>query len=154
MSRLKQLYQDMILDHNRNPRHFEKMNNASHVSHGHNPLCGDDYYVYVKLNNHNIIENISFDGAGCAISKSSGSLMTQTIIGKPIEEVLKIKNLFLKLVTEGLETNETTQIGKLKIFEGVREFPARVKCAALVWRALENALEQTESNTFGEITTE
>ena len=149
MSRLRQLYEAMILEHNRNPRNFRVISECSHSSHGKNPLCGDDFYVFVKLND-GVIADISFHGYGCAISKSSGSLMTECLLGKTVTEALAYKDLFIKLVTQELQETEKKQLGKLTIFEGVKSFPVRVKCAALVWRALEDALE----NNVGEVTTE
>ena len=149
MSRLRQLYEAMILEHNRNPRNFRVISECSHSSHGKNPLCGDDFYVFVKLN-EGVIVDISFHGYGCAISKSSGSLMTECLLGKTVTEALAYKDLFIKLVTQELQETEKQQLGKLTIFEGVKSFPVRVKCAALVWRALEDALE----NNAGEVTTE
>ncbi len=150
MSRLEQLYQDMIIDHNKNPRQFKVLDEASNRSHGLNPLCGDDYWVYVDLKD-NIIADISFQGDGCAISKSSGSLMTSTLRGKTIEEAVRLKDSFLNLVTKDTTDEEKKQLGRLAVFEGVKKFPARVKCAALVWRALEDALIQDAS---GRVSTE
>ena len=139
MTDLDQLYQQMILEHNRNPRHFNEVTPHTHYSHGHNPLCGDDYIIQVRVKD-NIIEDIGFTGDGCAISKSSGSLMTQSIIGKSIEDVILLKNKFITSIT----TNEQVEdLGKLIVFNGVKKFPVRVKCAALTWRALEDALENT-----------
>ena len=131
---LDNLYQQMILEHNKNPRNFKEVDPNTHYSHGHNPLCGDDYIVTIRVK-EGIIEDIGFKGTGCAISKASGSLMTETLIGKKIEDVLNIKDNFLNLVTE--EDAEKDNLGKLIVFEGVKKFPVRVKCAALVWRALE-----------------
>ena len=134
---LDNLYQHMILEHNKNPRNFKEVDPNTHYSHGHNPLCGDDYVITIRVKD-GIIEDIGFKGTGCAISKASGSLMTETLIGKKIEDVLNIKDNFLNLVTE--EDAEKVKLGKLIVFEGVKKFPVRVKCAALVWRALEDAL--------------
>ena len=146
---LDNLYQQMILEHNKNPRNFKEVDPNTHYSHGHNPLCGDDYVVTIRVK-EGIIEDIGFKGTGCAISKASGSLMTETLIGKKIEDVLNIKDNFLNLVTE--EDAEKDNLGKLIVFEGVKKFPVRVKCAALVWRALEDALlNESDDHT---ITTE
>tara|TARA_B100000427_G_scaffold287176_1_gene261615 strand:+ start:1333 stop:1779 length:447 start_codon:yes stop_codon:yes gene_type:complete len=134
---LDNLYQQMILEHNKNPRNFKEVDPNTHYSHGHNPLCGDDYIVTIRVK-EGIIEDIGFKGTGCAISKASGSLMTETLIGKKIEDVLNIKDDFLDLVTE--DDVKKDNLGKLIVFEGVKKFPVRVKCAALVWRALEDAL--------------
>ena len=149
MSRLGRLYEEMILDHNKKPRNFSRIESHTHASHGKNPLCGDDYYIYLQLEDQTI-KDISFLGQGCAISKSSGSLMTDALKGLKIEEALSLKNSFLDLVTKGISEEEKKKLGKLKVFEGVKQFPIRVKCAALVWRAFEDALESKS----GEITTE
>lgn len=146
---LKLLYQQMILEHNKNPRNFKKVDPHTHYSHGHNPLCGDDYVVTIRLKDDKI-EDIGFAGQGCAISKASGSLMTQSLIGKDIKEVLSLKDNFLSLITE--DDFDGSALGKLKVFEGVKQFPVRVKCAALVWRALEDALNQ--SSDTHEVSTE
>ena len=142
MSRLKQLYEQMILDHNKHPRNFKELEDFSHYSHGHNPLCGDDYKVMIKVED-NKIADISFIGKGCAISKASGSLMTDRLLGLPLNDVKVIKDEFLKLLTE--DEKSEFDLGKLKVFEGVKQYPIRVKCAALVWRALEDALENTSN---------
>lgn len=149
MSRLNRLYEEMILEHNKKPRNFLKLEPHSHASHGKNPLCGDDYFVFINIQN-DIIQDVSFLGQGCAISKSSGSLMTETLKGKTLEEALELKNAFLELVSKDVDADKKALLGKLKVFEGVKQFPVRVKCAALVWRALEDALE----NKSGEISTE
>ena len=146
---LKLLYQQMILEHNKNPRNFKTVDPHTHYSHGHNPLCGDDYVVTVRLKDDKI-EDIGFAGQGCAISKASGSLMTQSLIGKDIKEVLMMKDNFLSLITE--DDFDGSALGKLKVFEGVKQFPVRVKCAALVWRALEDALNK--SSDTHEVSTE
>jgi nitrogen fixation protein NifU and related proteins len=139
---LNKLYQDMILEHNKNPRNFKTLSDHTHYSHGHNPLCGDDYIVMIKLE-EDVIEDITFVGEGCAISKASGSLMTQILRGKTINEVMKIKDQFIDLVTK--DESEKDLLGKLIVFEGVKQYPIRVKCAALVWRALEDALGNNNS---------
>jgi len=149
MSRLEKLYESMILEHNRNPRHFHELSPCTHSSHGKNPLCGDDYHVYVKVDD-GMISDISFHGSGCAISKASGSLMTDGLVGKSVEEGLAIKDHFIQLVTEDASDDVKQLLGKLKVFEGVRKFPVRVKCAALVWRTLEDAL----SESTGQVSTE
>lgn len=148
-SRIQKLYESMILQHNKSPKNFKEVPGCTHVSHGHNPLCGDDYYVFVKVDD-GVVTDIGFKGQGCAISKSSGSLMTVSLKGKPVDDVLEIKDLFLKLVSEELSSEEKEKLGKLKVFEGVKQFPVRVKCAALVWRALEDALNKGD----GEVKTE
>ena len=149
MSRLNRLYEEMILEHNKKPRNFEKLEPCTHSSHGKNPLCGDDYFVFLNLDG-DVIKEISFLGQGCAISKSSGSLMTEALKGKTVSEAFEMKDSFLDLVSKDVEPEVKNSLGKLKVFEGVKQFPVRVKCAALVWRALEDALE----NNAGEISTE
>ena len=134
---LRELYQEMIIDHGRQPRNFGLLDKASHQHAGHNPLCGDKLMVYVKLVN-NVIDDVRFDGAGCAISVASASLMTESIKGKSIEDVNALFELFHHLVTEGQEPAQS--IGKLAVFSGVAEFPVRVKCATLAWHTLKAAL--------------
>jgi nitrogen fixation NifU-like protein len=149
MSRLQQLYQEMILEHNKHPRNFLRLDPHSHASRGKNPLCGDDYYVYLDIHN-SVIKKIGFLGQGCAISKSAGSLMTQSLEGKTIEEAQSLLTLFIDMVGKEITEEEKKRLGKLKVFEGVKEFPVRVKCALLVSRALEDALAKNS----GEISTE
>lgn len=149
MSRLEQLYQDVILDHNKNPRNFSALENPTHACHGKNPLCGDDYWVELKISPEQTIEDIRFHGDGCAISKASGSLMTWSLIGKSTSEALSTKDLFLELITQDELAEDTkTKLGRLAVFEGVKKFPVRVKCAALVWRALEGALSPKSEQTI------
>ena len=136
---LDELYKQMILEHNKHPRNFKDVDPCTHYSHGKNPLCGDEFKVMLRLQS-NCVEEIGFLGVGCAISKASGSMMTDALKGKTVEECLALKDQFLDLVTQDKEVDSS--LGKLKVFEGVKQFPVRVKCAALVWRALEDALEQ------------
>ncbi len=153
-NRLQALYEEMILDHNRNPRNCKEIHNPTHVSHGMNPLCGDDYRLYLRLLDGKI-EEAGFEGSGCAISKSSASMMTVMIKGKSKEEVLELKEAFVALVTqEGSEVSLKEKIGKLAVFVGVRQFPVRVKCATLIWRALEDALQNTEIRAPHTVSTE
>ena len=136
---LSDIYQEVILDHNKKPRNFAVLNDASHHSHGVNPLCGDDYHLYLKVDPSGTIQNASFQGSGCAISKASASMLTTSIKGKKIEEAEALKDKFLKLVTCG-EYADTKELGSLRAFQGVRMFPVRVKCATMIWHALEDAL--------------
>ena len=145
MSHLDDLYQETILEHNKNPRNFKELPDCTHCAHGHNPLCGDDYEIFLNIK-EDIIEDISFKGAGCAISKASASLMTSMLKGKNKNEALSIKDSFLKMVTASCDGDCKNCLGKLKVFEGVKKYPVRVKCATLIWRALENALT-TETAT-------
>ncbi|MCP4481620.1 MAG: SUF system NifU family Fe-S cluster assembly protein [bacterium] len=149
MSRLKKLYESTILDHNKNPRNFRVISPCSNSSHGKNPLCGDDYFVFLDIK-EGIIEDISFHGSGCAISMSSGSLMTTHLKGKTVDYAYQNKDVFLKMVSKDMTSEEKKILGKLSVFEGVKDYPVRVKCAALVWRALEDALGKNK----GEISTE
>jgi nitrogen fixation protein NifU and related proteins len=149
MSRLDGLYQQLILDHNKSPRNFGKLDPHSHYSHGVNPLCGDDYEVTLQVSPDGIIEKSAFVGSGCAISKSSGSLMTLAIEGKSVADALALKDQFLNLLLSDTVTEyDRAVLGKLAVLEGVKKFPARVKCAALVWRAIEDALSESAVQTI------
>ena len=141
MSALRELYQQVILDHNRNPRNFRAMAEASRSIEGYNPLCGDHYTVYVRLDG-DVIADISFTGAGCAISKASASVMSSVLKGKTRAEAEGIFRDFRGLVTGAPSSEEGRErLGKLAAFAGVSEFPARVKCASLPWHTLHAALE-------------
>lgn len=133
---LRELYQEVIFDHNRQPRNFHDMPDADHHADGHNPLCGDQLTVYLRINN-DVIEDVSFVGHGCAISTASASLMTEAVKGKTVAEVEALFKDFHALLTE---TPPERDFGKLAVLTGVREFPARVKCATLAWHTLHNAL--------------
>lgn len=138
---LRELYQQVILDHNKAPRNFRKIENATNHAEGHNPLCGDNVTVYLIIDENNVIKDIAFQGSGCAISKASASLMTSMLKGKTVEEAEKLFHKFHDLVTDKLGDNfSVDEFGKLAVFAGVREFPARVKCASLAWHTLMNAL--------------
>ena len=140
MSDLRELYQQVILDHNKSPRNFRELADANRISEGYNPLCGDHINLYVTLKKDRI-EDIAFQGSGCAISKASASLMTSLIKGKTVEEAEALFNIFRELVTADLDTPpDTDSLGKLVVFAGVREFPVRVKCATLAWHTLHAAL--------------
>lgn len=143
MNNLRELYQDVILEHGRHPRNFKKLTDANHEAEGFNPLCGDQLQLFIKTNNADIIEDISFQGCGCAISVASASLMTEYLKGKPIDEALGIFKQFHDALTQEDKsaTEELKNSGKLFVLVGVREFPARVKCATLAWHTLKNALE-------------
>lgn len=133
---LRDLYQEVIFDHNRNPRNFHALENATHYADGHNPLCGDQLTVYAIVKD-GIVQEVSFIGHGCAISKSSASLMTEAVQGKTIAEV---EDLFKNIHTMLTEAHPDCDLGKLEVLSGVREFPARVKCATLAWHTLHNAI--------------
>ena len=140
MSELSDLYQEVILEHNKNPRNFREIADADQYADGKNPLCGDALRVYISLDGDTVTD-VAFKGSGCAISKASASMMTQAVKGKTKAEAEGIFDEFHKMVTGELdiETDEN-DLGKLKIFAGVLEFPARVKCASLSWHTLNAAL--------------
>ena len=141
MSELSELYQQVILDHNKKPRNYRELEDANRVAEGHNPLCGDQLTVYLKMEDA-VVGEVSFVGSGCAISKASASMMTQAVKGKSREEARALFEQFHRMVTGELdEEAEPNQLGRLKIFAGVRDYPARVKCASLSWHTLRAALE-------------
>ena len=141
---LRELYQQVILDHNKSPRNFRKMENPTQEADGHNPLCGDTIHIYLKVEN-GIIKDVSFEGKGCAISKASASMMTSMIKGKTVREAEELFEKFHALVTGKLGNNpDLTEFGKLAVFAGVQEFPVRVKCASLAWHTMDTALHQKD----------
>lgn len=149
MSELNDLYQEVILDHNKNPRNFRELETATKTADGNNPLCGDALRVYVEMENERV-KDVAFKGSGCAISKASASMMTQVVKGKSKAEAERLFDEFHRMVLGELdEEADENSLGKLKIFAGVREFPARVKCASLSWHTLHAAL-----NDEGEVSTE
>lgn len=135
---LRELYQEMILDHNKNPRNFGKLDGADQSAEGYNPLCGDHYWFHVRFDGDTVAE-VKFEGAGCAISKSSASVMTTTVKGKTKNEVEELFQRFRAMITG--ETKADESLGKLVAFSGVCEHPSRVKCAMLPWHTLHSALE-------------
>jgi nitrogen fixation NifU-like protein len=140
MSDLRELYQEVILDHNKRPRNFRVIDNATRTAKGHNPLCGDRLTLYVTLDGDRIAD-ASFEGSGCAISKASASLMTESVKGKTLEEADALFDRFHALVTAPADAAVSTAgLGKLAVFAGVREYPARVKCASLAWHTLKSAV--------------
>ena len=148
MSELSDLYQEVILDHNKNPRNFREIDQPDKHADGNNPLCGDKLQVYLKMDG-DVVEDVAFQGSGCAIFKASASIMTQTVKGKTKAEAEKIFGEFHRMVTGKLdiETDENN-LGKLRIFAGVLEFPARVKCASLSWHTVNAALhDEGEAST-------
>ncbi len=141
MSELRDLYQQVILDHNKSPRNYHKMDDATRRVEGFNPLCGDHYTVYVKLEGDRIAD-VSFEGAGCAISKASASVMSSLVKGHTIAEAEELFGEFHRLVKGEIgEPEEIERLGKLAAFAGVSEFPARVKCASLAWHTLHAAVK-------------
>ncbi|MFA6600438.1 MAG: SUF system NifU family Fe-S cluster assembly protein [Candidatus Omnitrophota bacterium] len=144
--KLSHLYQEVILEHNRSPRNFKEIPNPTHYSHGHNALCGDDYHLYFIVDAGGVIRDVGFQGAGCAISKSSASMLTGLVKGKTVREALELKNRFVEFMTsDGLSAPQKEAVGRLALFEGVREFPVRVKCATLSWHALGDALKEGDA---------
>ena len=141
MSELSELYKQVILDHNKKPRNFHKLENANRTAEGYNPLCGDHLNVYLHVEDDQV-KDVSFEGSGCAISKASASMMTQAVKGKTKQEAEELFNEFHCMATGELdEESEPNHLGKLTIFAGVRDFPARVKCATLSWHTMHAALE-------------
>ncbi len=142
-SDLRELYQSVILDHNKSPRNFCKPKGANRSAEGINPLCGDQLTVYLSVEN-GVVEDVGFNGTGCAISTASASLMTQSIKGRKIEEVEHLFAGFHEMVTSNPQASTGGEdLGKLSVFSGVREFPMRVKCATLAWHAMTEALNDT-----------
>jgi len=140
MSELRELYQSVILDHNKRPRNFGPVEGANHSAEGNNPLCGDQLSVHVRLED-GVVADVGFEGDGCAISKASASLMTEAIKGKPAAEAEALFQAFHDLVTGDPQSAPQDEgLGKLAVFGGVREFPMRVKCATLCWHTLRSAL--------------
>ncbi|MFQ5802226.1 MAG: Fe-S cluster assembly sulfur transfer protein SufU [Candidatus Methylomirabilales bacterium] len=139
MSDLRELYQQLIIDHSKKPRNFVKLEDANRTAEGHNPLCGDVVTVYLQVED-NVIRKIGFQGSGCAISKASASMMTDSVKGKHKDEAQVLFERFHTLVT-GDGTGDPGDLGKLAVFSGVREFPVRVKCATLAWHTMRAALE-------------
>lgn len=142
MSDLRDLYQEVILDHNRRPRNFGPLEAPTASADGRNPLCGDEMTVRLRVEDGRIVE-ARFEGQGCAISKASASMMTEAVTGKPVDEARALFKKFQDLVTGKSEEDDAEErLGKLAVFSGVREFPARVKCAVLAWHTLKAALDR------------
>jgi nitrogen fixation NifU-like protein len=139
MSDLRELYQQLIIDHSKKPRNFVKLEDANRTAEGHNPLCGDVVTVYLQMED-DVIRKIGFQGSGCAISKASASMMTDSVKGKNKDEAEVLFERFHALVA-GDGTGDPSDLGKLAVFSGVREFPIRVKCATLPWHTMRAALE-------------
>ena len=150
MSDLRELYQDVILEHSKAPRNYGELAAANHKAEGYNPLCGDHFTVYLDMEGERI-RDIRFEGSGCAISKASASMMTQSVKGKTRAEAEKLFGRFHKLVTGYAPANgQATELGKLAVFSGVSEFPVRVKCATLAWHTLNAALEGKQESVSTE----
>lgn len=147
MSYKSDLYQQVILDHNKKPRNFHAMEGATHTCEGFNPLCGDRLTVYLKFGPDGVIDEVSFTGSGCAISKSSASMMTSNLKGKTEAQARDMFESFRKMVTGEAESPDAELLGKLSIFSGVKEYPSRVKCATLPWHTMACALDGSGSTT-------
>ena len=145
MSELTDLYQEVILDHNKRPRNFRRIDPASHHADGFNPLCGDKLSLTMTIEGESIAD-VAFQGSGCAISKASASLMTDAVKGKSVEEARSLFERFHRMVTTPPDA-PVEDMGKLSVLAGVREFPVRVKCASLAWHTLKAALERQETTT-------
>ncbi len=142
MDFFRDLYQQLILDHNQNPRNFREIEHVSHSANGHNPLCGDQLEVFLMVDN-GIISDISFQGSGCAISKASASIMTSELKGKTVEEAKDIFDKFHLMVTHGTQDDS---LGKLSVLSGVHQYPSRVKCAILAWHTAMGAVNEKKSS--------
>ncbi len=141
MSELQELYQDMVIDHNNRPRNYRQLEGASRKVEGYNPLCGDKITLYLKLDGDQITD-IGFQGSGCAISRASTSLMTESVKGKSKREAQEIFGEFHKMITQGPEADYDLEVvGDMEILSGISQFPARVKCATLSWHTLRSALD-------------
>lgn len=144
MSDLSELYQEVIIDHNKNPRNFKKLEDANRTAEGYNPLCGDQVTVYLKMEG-DVIKEISFEGSGCAISKASASMMTASLKGKTKTEAAALFDRVHRMLTRKPETGvDAQELGKLAVLSGVCQFPARVKCASLSWHTLQAALKEKD----------
>lgn len=143
MDEVDKLYQEVILDHYKNPRNFGVIENPTHSAIGRNPLCGDHVALYLIIEN-DIIKDVKFKGLGCAISQASASIMTSILKNRNLSEVRQLFEKFHSLLTSDAPTNGVTDLGKLEVFAGVKEFPTRVKCATLAWHTLINALENNK----------
>ncbi|WP_026987133.1 Fe-S cluster assembly sulfur transfer protein SufU [Fodinicurvata fenggangensis] len=151
LDELRDLYQEVILDHGKNPRNFRHPEDANRTAHGFNPMCGDTLFVYLKVDEKGVIQDCSFMGKGCAISTASASLMTEILKGKKEDEARTLFERFHQLCTEdpSAEESEDDDMERLEVLSGVREFPVRVKCATLAWHTMSAALDGQE-----EVTTE
>lgn len=145
MSELRDLYQELIIDHSKKPRNFREMADANHEADGFNPLCGDKLHLYMKVDGEGIIRDVSFKGSGCAISTASASIMTAMLKNQSLDQARSMFEIFHHMVTRPEEELDPAHagvgLGKMAVFAGVNEFPARVKCATLAWHTMKNAIE-------------
>ncbi len=142
MFSLNDLYQQVIIDHTKSPRNFGKLEPCNHDAEGFNPLCGDQLHVYLQISDDNIIEDVKFEGQGCSISTASASLMTEALKGKSVDQFNEMFAAFHDMATADIsETPDEEALGKLAVLAGVKEFPARIKCATLCWHTMKSAIE-------------
>lgn len=144
MTDLRDLYQEVIFDHNRHPRNFGKLEGYNRKAEGFNPLCGDKLVLYLKVNAANVIDDLRFEGRGCAISTASASLMTEALKGRSVAEAEALFEGFRGLITAEGAGADASSLGKLQVLEGVKAYPSRIKCATLAWHTLDAALEDKE----------
>ena len=144
---LEDLYQEVVMDHNRRPRNFKKLENAQQTAEGFNPLCGDQISLYVNVDDDGVIEDIGFEGTGCAISKATASMMTEAIKGKNVDKAEEIFEAFRHMLTRKPEEEYDYELlGDLEILQGVSQFPTRIKCATLSWHTLNSALDGKQAS--------
>lgn len=148
MNELDDIYQEIVLEHSRKPRNFRKQEEADRIQEGYNPLCGDQYTIYISIDG-DTISDISFQGAGCAISKASASMMTEELIGKTKNQASRIFEAFRSMITKNNE-NITEELGDIEVLQGISQYPTRIKCATLSWHAMHAALDEQD----GDISTE
>lgn len=142
MANSRALYEQVILEHNKKPRNFHAMDNATHHAAGHNPLCGDQFNVYLDVKD-GVIDDVSFEGSGCAISKSSASIMTTMLKGKAVAEAEAMFKKFHTMITSDPQVElDEDELGRMAVFAGIREFPVRIKCATLAWYTMLSALDK------------
>jgi len=144
MSDLRELYQQVILDHNKSPRNFKKLESANRTAEGYNPLCGDHYTLFVEMDGE-VIRDVGFQGSGCAISKASASIMSLTLKGKTKSEAESLFDQFHKMVMGEVDSADAEKMGRMAAFSGVHDFPTRIKCASLAWHTMNSILEGSES---------
>lgn len=145
MPDLRELYQEIILDHNRSPRNFGKLAEANRQAEGFNPLCGDHYWVYARVDEVGVIQEVSFEGTGCAISKASASMMTAALVGKTVDEAEALFESYRDMVVgAGAQGGQDVGLGKLVVFSEVGNYPTRIKCAILAWHTLHAALHEAQ----------
>ena len=146
MDNRQELYQQTILEHNRNPRNFKKLVPCTHSAEGYNPLCGDHLHIFMNVSAQGIIYEVTFEGQGCAISKASASMMTQALKGKTVEEAKKTFDEFHKLLLVELKPDrQPNTLGKMSVFSGIWQYPSRVKCSSLSWHTMHAALEKVKT---------